>query len=497
MKKKIIQILCILIFVSAILTIGISGIQLADTLLGGGNPLSNVTSIEKTLELAVTFGFSFLELKAGITLHKAIKSEDKFEWYKAFPGLLSAIIAPVALSYFTNLLAEFINSTFNGSEMIFNPTNLFVLIPLLIVLILGSSMKQLIAKRQTLPFNVVILINALLTLVLVVINKETFVFTSNIFDILSTIANMISIILITLVITYSILNIKDAIKDPDYLEIEAREHEVVEVLKEDEKSELVKIYSYKSPNPEKTKLPKVLLIISCLIFITYGAYYLFAHSLPSLSKIDFNNFFNSDLLGSLSGVLSLLMAFLIPMTMLLGGAAYLTAIFKPEPMNRYSMSALSSFHLFVKLPIYTAVIIGLIDVITSFTSSFNFEVFTTIPAYQILYIAPYLLNAIISSFVKKRQKYINDNIKNGDSFYEYRKDAGLTSIRSFLITAIPCVTMLIFEKDSLFNNVVYVIMLIASLLATIALIIQMKYPMDEFVKVRRRKIKKVEIENNI
>ena len=493
MKKKIIQILCVVIFISAIFTIVISGIQLADCFLGGDGAFSSATSIDNIVELGLTFGFSFLELKAGITLFKAIKSEDKFEWYKAFPGLLSAIIAPVALSYFTSILAAFIDSQLNNTQMTFGSINLFVLIPLLVVLILGGSIKQLIAKRQTLPLNIVILINAASTLALILFSKDTYLFTSNLFDILTTLANFISIIIITLVIIYSSLNVKDAIQNPDYLEIEAREHEIIDVIEEDEKSELVKIYAYKSPNPEKTKLPKILLIISCSIFVLYGVYYLFVQSLPLLSSIDFSNFFSDDLLYSLSGILSLMMAFLIPILMILGAGAYLMTIFKPEPMNRYSMSALSSFHLFAKLPIYMAVLTGLIEVIMSFTSSFNFEVFKTVPIYQLFYLIPYLINALISSFVKKRQKYVIDNIKNGDSFYEYRKDAGIAAIRQFLITAIPSFTMLIFEKDSLFNNVVYVILLVASLLSTIAMVIQIKYPMDEFVKVRRRKINREEV----
>ena len=494
MKKKLIKIICGLVFTAAIITILTCAIQLIDVFIKKGNSaFDDILSIESTADLILAFTFSFLELKAGFSLLKSIKEEDKFEWYKAFPGLISALIAPISLSYLTLFIAELTTSLINKQPLNISNLNLFAMVPLLIVTILSGSIRMCITKRQALQLNICILINSAITFIFIVINKESYQFTSNIFDIMSTIAHFINIIITGLIVTYSIINIVENIKHPDYLEYEAREHEVVEVLKETEKYEVVRVYAYKSPTPKKTILPKVLIIISSSIFGIYGLYYFFIYSIPLLSDFDLSFIISSSSVSSLlDGLFDVVHSLLVPFIFILLSYSYIYSIFIPEANNRYSMSGLSGMHLYAKIIIYGSVLIDLIDVFSDFILSGRFDI-SVFSIQELLYIVPFIIGYIISSVTKRRRKYVADNLKNGDSFYEYRKDAGLYSLQSFLTTIIPGIAMLIFEKDTLINNILYIFLMIASTLGTIAMLIQMKYPMDEFTKVKRKKLPKQEL----
>ena len=99
MKKNIVKIICLLVFTASIIVILSNGYLLLDAYMNNGLNFSDFVYLEYFADLALTFSFSFLEIKAGIGLYKAIKSDNRFEWYKSFPSVILAIITPIERTF--------------------------------------------------------------------------------------------------------------------------------------------------------------------------------------------------------------------------------------------------------------------------------------------------------------------------------------------------------------------------------------------------------------
>lgn len=495
MKKSLIKIICVLIFGAAILTIGSNGYILLTSFIESEFKISYTDILYTYGDLSLTFIFSFLELKAGIGLYKAIKENNKFEWYKSFPGLVFAIITPIGLSYLLDVVFNVINNSNKISLDLFLTPTFFLFIPIVIVYVLNYFSKKAILKRQTIPLNIFIFINSIITLIYIVTNKEAYATSSDFMEIVSLISYWLNVVLVVLIILFITQNLIALKKNPNILEEEARNDEVSEVITNDDSHEVVNVYNFKAEDENKTKLPKLLLLISSITFIVYGVYYLFFETIPFLTNFDYSTLSNTSSSYSADGLIysifSIMIAIITPVIAILPSVSSILCLFKYNPVARFNLSLLSRQHTVAIIPVLFHLIYKYIEVIIEFVSTFKVDdvKLTTI---EIFIIVPIIIDMVICTIVQKKHKFILGNLKDGDSFYEYRKDAAFTATHLYITYLISGISSAIFAEFNTFDTIIYILLVIASTLGFIAMLIQVKYPMSEYTKVTRNKLDKEE-----
>ena len=491
MKKNIVKIICLLVFTASIIAILSNGYLLLDAYMNNGLNFSDFVYLEYFADLALTFSFSFLEIKAGIGLYKAIKSDNRFEWYKSFPSVILAIITPIALSYLLSPYITLANNIENLTLELFFQPSFLIIYPLLVLYIITYVNRINVAKRKTYPLTIGILINGIITLIYALTYIDGYNFSTNIFDLLSTSSHIINIILIVLIIFFAYQNFKIHKENPNLLEQEARKDEVSEVLEEKDKYEHVKVYTYKAEDESKAIFPKTLFIISSVITLIFTLYYIFTLSIPALKSFD-PKIFENVTLGTFSSLVKnialLFMYIFIPICFVISSIVGLINSFRSSSLSKISFVMFTNIQV---LAVFSPIMLMLFDYFTilfdffAFNKPLDFSGFSPI---ELVILVPIIIELVLSIITQRRWKIMVDNIKGGDSYAENRKYVAYVSIRYFVGSLITTIGTIIYANYDPLYIFMCILLIIVSLLSTIAIVYQVKYPISEYSMVKRLKI---------
>lgn len=491
MKKNIIKVICFLVFTASIVSILSNGYLLIDAYINKGIDFSDFIYLEYFADLALTFSFSFLEIKAGIGLYKAIKSDNRFEWYKSFPSVIFAIITPIALSYLLTPYITLINNIEKLTLELFLQPSFLIIYPLLVLYIITYVNRINVAKRKTYPLTIGILINGIITLIYALTYIDGYSFSLNIFDLLSTASHIINIILIALIIFFAYQNYKIHKENPNLLEQEARKDEVSEVLEEKDKYEHVKVYTYKAEDESKAIFPKTLFLISSVITLIFTLYYIFTLSIPALKSFDPKIFENISLVTISSFIKYFVILFIyifIPICFIISSILGLINSFRSSSLSKTTFVMFTNIQVVAVFHSITLIFLNYFIILFNFfafNEPLNFSGFTPI---ELVILVPIFIELVFSIITGRRWRIMIDNIKGGDSYAENRKYVAFISIRYFVGSLITTIGAIIYANYDPLYIFMCILLIIVSLLSTIAIVYQVKYPMSEYSMVKRLKI---------
>ena len=121
----------------------------------------------------------------------------------------------------------------------------------------------------------------------------------------------------------------------------------------------------------------------------------------------------------------------------------------------------------------------------AFNEPLNFSGFTPI---ELVILVPIFIELVFSIITGRRWRIMIDNIKGGDSYAENRKYVAFISIRYFVGSLITTIGAIIYANYDPLYIFMCILLIIVSLLSTIAIVYQVKYPMSEYSMVKRLKI---------
>lgn len=483
MKKQLHGIILILIgILSFIASVSgfISGIlELYETLVSSNFNLSAI-QLDEVVTSAISLIFGALELSFGIKLFQSVNKNEHFNTYKQIPALINTIISQFLVFLIYQVIMSFINVGLMPESI----STQYIMINVILYIVISFavlSVQNLIKKRKLIGLILVSLFAGACSVAFYFINLSL-IFTSDL-GILDTISNCVNLVVLILIVAFAITSLIYYSSRPDLLYADTIEGEDSEVIASKEKYDVIKIYLNRAKNPTMNTFIKIINIILGVTGIAFGVLFLFNNYYDFILTFDLNEFVNNFVIFDMFLLFDFIGAFLA----FFGGIDLIVCVFKTDGARKHS-NLQGMYYLPILLSAYYIIdfIYLLIDSSILSFSTFDFNgLAEKVGIHGALFLLSYLIRSLYNKKVRPVYSRISDAIKNGEPYCAFAKEAFTLCLLDTIPGLMTCVAFL-FKSN--FQDISYYLLIIIVLICLLSTWLEVKFPTEEYVITRRRKL---------
>ena len=483
MKGNVRNILIYVVGIVALIVAGASIVVAGIDIIKQFDGIENLLSITNTSLYSniIELVFAGMELFVGVDLIKKWRNNEHFEVQKSILQLLSAIV-------YASMLQVFVFSIFNAiienTASAINISTIYVILSILYTTFVSSIGIQ-IKKRQLMNILTTMLVVSLLALglgvyesIIALVEEPSFI------DVAIMFGNILLVVLVLLFECFSIVYFK---KRPLVLDEIVRENEDVDVIKQTDDYEVVKIYTTRVQEGAVNVVNTVVYMLACAFFIVGIIFFAIEKNVFTLFVGSVGGFIENISHAIHKGSISIIMDITCMLMLLiiypLILISFIDGVLRRKANQKINITSFTN----VGVAILT---FSSFSIILKFLMNFSSILTLDFSNYSIMELVIIVINVgytFISKIFSNVQKNINSSINSGDSYTSHSKGIAKLALVIGLYSCL-CYAVLFVQTylDLKTISLVYVFLILATVLFIIGTAIESKHPYSEFSIVKRR-----------